>query len=190
MCSLLTVAHKIRYLFREGQKENYKKISSHKRMVHKSKYSLGYILIEPVNTTQPCGVKAVIYLSNIHFYTLNFGVGRGTNNRVELCALWITLKFALDIKLNALKVFGDSKFLMDWCNKKLHITNIQLQSILQHIKEERIGYEHLTFDHLYRELNQKVNGLSKEAIFLKDGVLVTQEFRREEELEPITFTIY
>ena len=39
-----------------------------------------------------CGVEAILYLSNHHYFTLRYGAYMGTNKREEVYALWILMK--------------------------------------------------------------------------------------------------
>ena len=60
-------------------------------------------------------------LLSIHNQNKNFGfwigLGRGTNNRAELLALWALLKLARLLFCPNLKVYGDSKIIVDWASR-------------------------------------------------------------------------
>jgi hypothetical protein len=73
-----------------------------------------------------CGAGAILYLDNAHHFSLKYGVGRGTNNRAEIYALWILLKVVVDKQVRKIQVLGDSKLVMDWANGKAQITNMVL----------------------------------------------------------------
>jgi hypothetical protein len=77
-------------------------------------------------------------------------------------------------------VLGDSKLLIDWANSKCQITNLALRSIIQKILEVKSLFDHLAFSHIYREFNTKAYYLSKGALPLQEGSLLSQEFRRAE----------
>ena len=55
-----------------------------------------------------CGVGAVLYLEEGHFFRARWGLGEGTNNKVELMALYMLLLLAFEKGIQNLQVFGDS----------------------------------------------------------------------------------
>jgi ribonuclease HI len=126
---------------------------------------------------QVCGASAILFLNNSHYFTLKFGAGQGTNNRVEFYALWILLKVAGEKNVSRLQVLGDSKLLMDWENGKNQITNMALSPIMELCLEKKKIFEEISFSHVYREFNYKADKLSKEALILQEGHLIEQEFR-------------
>lgn len=60
-----------------------------------------------------CGAGMMIRIQPDITYILGLGIGRGTNTRAELLALWGLLRFAKDIDLHELLVLGDSQVLGD-----------------------------------------------------------------------------
>ena len=42
--------------------------------------------------------------------------GAGTNTRSEVLALWLLLHFAHMLGLNTMKIYGDSKLVINWIN--------------------------------------------------------------------------
>jgi ribonuclease HI len=116
------------------------------------------------------GHSAILYLDSAHHFSLKYGAGRGTNNRAEIYALWILLKVAVDKQVRKIQVLGDSKLVMDWANGKAQI-------ILERILEIRALFEEVSFAHIFREFNHKVDHLSKEALALEEGMLSVQEVK-------------
>jgi hypothetical protein len=49
-----------------------------------------------VNQHMKCGESIVLFISSYHFFSLNMGVGIGSNLRDELLDLWALPRFARD----------------------------------------------------------------------------------------------
>ena len=60
-----------------------------------------------------CDAGAVLYLIEDHFYLLNSGLGFGTNNKVELLALYMLLIYAHEKGLQSLQIFRDSMLVIN-----------------------------------------------------------------------------
>ena len=43
-------------------------------------------------------------------------MGQASNNKVELTALWETLKVVRSSHIQDIQIFGDSKVVVDWAN--------------------------------------------------------------------------
>jgi ribonuclease HI len=128
-------------------------------------------------TLGTCRVGAILYLDNANYLLPKYGAGLGTNNNVELYALWILLKVVVDIQVKRLQVFGDSKLLIDWENGKSIIYNLDLGPILDRIMEKKLIFEEVSFSHVYREFKHKDDQLSKEALILEEGCLLVHEIK-------------
>jgi hypothetical protein len=76
---------------------------------------------------------------------------------------------------------------IDWANNKFLILYVRLSSLLQEIKLVTQLFEWIYFNHLYRELNVKVDTLSKEDLSLPVGALGLYEFVDGEEVESMEF---
>lgn len=77
------------------------------------------------------------------------------------------LHFANMKCISKMQVLGDSKIVIDWANKKVTIENIKLGHILQEIQRTLQAFQWTVFMHVYCELNQKANELSKEALTMQ-----------------------
>jgi ribonuclease HI len=137
-----------------------------------------------------CRADAVLFLSHSHFFTLKFGVEQGSNNRVELFAFWISLKFALEKDIRSLQVLGDSKLVVDWFNGKCQINNLVLSPLLDKIREVGSLFGILFVEHLYREFNTMVDGLSKDFVAQQEGLLLSHEFNGEESFPVISQNLF
>jgi len=61
-----------------------------------------------------CGGGMCLNLNQSHSFHLWMGSGTGTNTRAKLLALWGLLRFATNIGIVSIQVFGDSKVIVDW----------------------------------------------------------------------------
>ena len=84
------------------------------------------------------------------------------------------MKTQKDIK--KLQVMGDSKLEINWAQGKLEIQNVNLANIVRDIKLAFLSFEWLSFHHVLRELNVKVDDLSKEAFQLQRGPFEYYEY--------------
>ena len=73
-----------------------------------------------------CGVGGILFIKDDHYFTFKVGLGIGTNNIVELCALKLLLSLALGNQISKIQVFGDSLLVINWVTIKFRIHNIQL----------------------------------------------------------------
>ena len=72
------------------------------------------------------GARAVIYFSSKRRMLVKYAMGKATNNRAELAALWATLKMAHNNQIQDIQIFGDSKVVVDWVNGRNNIRVPQL----------------------------------------------------------------
>ena len=57
-------------------------------------YPWGYFDGSAAGEPKVCGPGGVLYFSDVHYFTFKAGLGTGTNNSVELCALKLLLSLA------------------------------------------------------------------------------------------------
>ena len=89
--------------------------------------------------------------------------------------------------INRIQILGDFKAVIDWANKKIEIENIRLGHLLQEIQSSLQTFQWIEFGHVYHELNQKANELSKEALTRKVGTFCFSEFMDEGEVDTMDF---
>ena len=91
-------------------------------------------------------------------------IGPGTNTKLELLALWGLLYFSKTKNILPVKIFGDSKVIVDWVKglHKLHI--IQLNHWIRRTKELIDFFHNSSFNHIYQEQNSEADILSKQAV--------------------------
>jgi hypothetical protein len=68
---------------------------------------------------------------------------------------------------------------MDWANGKCQLTNLATCPISHRFVELNNLFNFISFPHIFGELNTKIDPLSKVALSLQEGALVSQEYRGE-----------
>jgi ribonuclease HI len=123
-----------------------------------------------------CGVGVVLFINQNHYIYIRYAPGGGTNNRAELIALWTLLETTKQKDIWKLQVLGDSKLVIEWAQGKISIQNNNLTSVMREIQLAFQSFEWLSFQHILRELNCKVDELSKEALQLQRGAFSFYEY--------------
>ena len=80
------------------------------------------------------GARAVIHFTTKRKILLKYAMGQETNSRVELSALWATLKVAHSNRIQDIPIFRDSKVVIDWENGRNTICVPYLQHFLTEIQ--------------------------------------------------------
>jgi ribonuclease HI len=104
-----------------------------------------------------CGGGGLLYLSDSHYYSLNFGFGTGTNNFVELMSLKLLIAFAIEKGCHSLNVFGDSLNVINWIKGTQRCTNTRLASLVEDIFRLQTTFDSLICQHVYRENNKEAD---------------------------------
>ena len=64
---------------------------------------------------------------------------------------------------------------LDWENNKIHIRAPHLQHLLDEIKRQINLLGYISFHHVYREMNEEANSLSKSVLLLATGTILEEE---------------
>ena len=80
-----------------------------------------------------CGVGGMLYISDEHYFSYKEGLGLGTNDYAELCALKLLLFLARRNSLAKIQIFGDSQLVINWASSKFRLMNLDLSMILQEV---------------------------------------------------------
>ena len=72
------------------------------------------------------GAGEVIHLSETNQIYFKLGLGRVTNSKAELSALWATLKITKDKQIDRLNIYGDSKIVIEWAQGRNSIRSPRL----------------------------------------------------------------
>jgi ribonuclease HI len=84
--------------------------------------------------------------------------------KAEFMTIWALLLLATSLNLCKLQIFNDSQVVIDWVNDKAQVQGSKTTSINEKDQELLSDLEWYTCAHVYRELNQMVDKLSKEAL--------------------------
>jgi len=122
------------------------------------------------------GGGEILHIDNIVNYRIKFGIGRTTNNFVELSSLKHLL-FARELNYQKIQIFGDSKLTINWTNEVNHCHLHTLRYILTNIISLKSQFDSFVCLHIYRERNDIADHHSKEAVQLNRGQCQIQEFR-------------
>lgn len=88
-------------------------------------------------------------------------IGHGTNNQAEYTALVEALKAAKRFHPNSIKVFSDSKLLVNQMNHVYKIKNDSIKELFLDAWNRVIDYKgKVTFTHIPREQNQEADALT------------------------------
>jgi ribonuclease HI len=115
------------------------------------------------------GGGGVLHISESHSFKIKMGLGKGTNNYVELMALLLLLKFSIEQGIHTIQLFGDSMNVINWVQKIQSCHNILLQPIMEEISTLLVSFDTFVIRHVYRNKNSIADALSKEGISLPYG---------------------
>eukprot|EP00253_Pinus_taeda_P020087 PITA_20087 len=116
-----------------------------------------------------CGGGFILHINEHHRYLVKMGLGRGSNNFVELSAIRNLLHFALTHQHTNLNIFGDSMMVVNWINNASICHTHTLNNLLYDALTLKAAFNHFSCLHIYREHNSEANKLSKEASILPRG---------------------
>lgn len=129
------------------------------------------------------GVGGILHLSETIKLCIKYAPGQASNSRVELEALWAVLKVTQSKLILRIQMYGDSKMVIDWAKEKRHIIETHLQYFLIEIRSLVSSFEFVSYTHIYRELNSKVDLLSKMELVLQLEVIEVEEYRNGQSIE-------
>jgi len=122
-----------------------------------------------------CGFR--IWMDRAHFINGWLGIENCTNNFSELVAVWILLYWALHLNLRDIRIFGDSRVVIDWLNNKSSIHSINLIHWCARVKKLVGDFTFINFTHIFHVLNVDADILSKRGLGGPSGVLFYEEQR-------------
>ena len=114
--------------------------------------SLGIFLRVLLRENWFYAVRGVFYLKDTCYFNFSANVGPGTNNKAELLPLRALLKLDALKALISVQVFGNSSM---GINRAPH--DILLHSLAQHVKEVSSLFPHISFTHVFMELNKDID---------------------------------
>ena len=95
-------------------------------------------------------------------------LGIQTNNYAEYRSLYFALKKCTELGINQhpIKVFMDSKLVIEQINGKWKVKNDNLKVLYREIKELIVFFKDITFTHVLRGLNKHADSLANKAMDL------------------------
>ena len=99
------------------------------------------------------------------------GCGQSINTRAELLVLWALLYFSKEIGLPMLHIYGVSSVIINRAKDISTLTTLDLEDWCENIKELSSLFSSICYQHVYKEYNERVDILSKEALQLETGLL-------------------
>jgi ribonuclease HI len=83
--------------------------------------------------------------------------------------VWATLTLASRLNITELEVFGDSRIVIDWLNRKGNLQVVTLDCWKERIRDLSKLFSPITFSHIYRDNNKEADRLSKQALQMQTG---------------------
>ena len=125
----------------------------------------------------------MIFISDTNKISFKLGLGRATNSKAELSALWATLKLAKDKHLPKLNIYGDSKAVIEWAQGRNDIRAPHLQNLLRAIQSLQHSFEATHISHIYREYNIEADSMSKQALAIQPGIIEGEIFGEDDPIQ-------
>ena len=109
-----------------------------------------------------CGVVALLYLDEGHYFQIRWGFKEGTNNKAELLALYMLMILAHENGVQKMQIFGDSMVIINWISQTQRCHNIHLIPILEEAAQLKTTFNQISFTHIFKEQNEEANKCSKD----------------------------
>jgi len=113
---------------------------------------------------QKCGAGGIFKFSSQKVCRWFLNGGSGTNSKDELLGAWGTLTMEKMWNITKLKVFGDSKVIIDWLNNGCTLNANHLEGWKYKTKEISSHFQEINFIHIFRYFNKKAYLLSKQGL--------------------------
>jgi ribonuclease HI len=120
---------------------------------------------EAQNNGNKCGVGGIIKINASNEYRWTLNCGCGSNTRAELLGAWSTLVLAERLSIYDIHIMGDSKIVIEWLKKDGELRVASLEAWKERIVEICTHFRSITFEHIYKEMNQEADYQSKQAFF-------------------------
>ena len=111
----------------------------------------------------------LLYWYNTDVYKFRANLGLRTNNWVELTILFLLFKFIRKKGVTSLHVYGDSSLVILFLQGQALINNLYLYNLAQQVYLILPHFNPFRATNIYRELNDKVDPLSKQGFLLQEG---------------------
>lgn len=120
----------------------------------------------------------VIHVNANHILKASVGLGTGTNNFAEMSALRLLLCWLIQRNILTIQIFGDSLNVINWVNGKSSCKNQILKPLLEDLQVLKTSFNSFSLCHIYRDINDSADKLSKEGLQQNMGVWKIVEDRQ------------
>ena len=108
---------------------------------------------------------AVIYQNDKEIWSGSKFVGHNeTNNYAEYMGLIIGLNKAIELNITELSVEGDSMIVIKQMNGEYKVKSSNLIELYKLANQLKSKFQHITFNHIYRDNNKRADELCNEEI--------------------------
>jgi ribonuclease HI len=112
---------------------------------------------------QNCGAGGVFKFSAQKVCRWHLNGGSVTNSKAQLLGAPRTLTMEKMWNITKLKVFGDSKDIIDWINNICILKANHLEGWKYRTKELSSQFQEINYNHIFRDFNKEADLLSKQA---------------------------
>lgn len=136
-----------------------------------------------------CGCGAWIRLENNDHYHIHWNGGLGTNNKVEIMALWSGVHIYFHLNLSYIHIYGDSKIRIDGINDKTEMKINNCVGRVQRIRYLLGNFHAYNIQHIYRENNTWADFLSKRGLECTYGAMQINHYKDSSLLDSQSLSI-
>jgi ribonuclease HI len=136
------------------------------------------------------GAGGIIKTRDNRIYKWTLNCGPGSNTRAELMGAWALLTLASRLFINDLHVKGDSMIVINWLRDKGRLQVISLECWKDRLVDLIKLFQHISFDHVYRDDNSEADNLSKQALQKQPGKIFYFQSVEEHEGPPLSIELF
>ena len=122
-----------------------------------------------------CGVW--IKMSHSERIHICWNAGPGSNTMAKLLALWSGLLAGYNLGIMNVSIYGDSKVIIGVVNDTFSLSAPSAQGWMLRIKHLWAIMNFPPISHIFRELNTRVDGLSKKGLSMEFGFMNVIQYR-------------
>jgi hypothetical protein len=143
-----------------------------------------------MSSSQNNGVGGIIKLNEQCSYKWLLNCGQGKNTREKLLGSWALLTLASQLSILTIHVHGDSKVIIDWLRGKGRLQVVTLDYWKHRLRGLIDLFHSISFAHVYREYNEVVDNLSKQALLKEPGKIYYYECVEDHQGPQLSLDLY
>jgi hypothetical protein len=136
------------------------------------------------------GARGIINTWDNHIYKWTLNCGPGSNTRAELMGAWALLTLASRIFINDLHVKGVLMIVINWLRDKGRLQVISLECRKDRLVDLIKLFQHISFDHVYRDDNSEADSLSKQTLHKQPGKILYFQCVEELDGPPLSIELF